>query len=187
MDDGSVGPVNVFEPGQAITIEWTETINHPGHFRIAFDVDGMDDFYDPPTASTCDTAPPVLADCIDDLPGGGATSFDIVLPDVECENCILQVIQVMTDKPPYGDGNDIYYQCAKMALRYPGSSDAGVGQPDAGPGGPDASPADAGTPPVDVPGGCTGCTSNPQTTFGNGLLLCLLLVCLSGRSRARYR
>jgi hypothetical protein len=24
---------------------------------------------------------------------------------------------MMTDKPPYGDGNDIYFQCADIALR----------------------------------------------------------------------
>ena len=41
----------------------------------------------------------------------------VTLPDVECERCTLQLIQVMTDKAPYGDGNDLYYQCADLALR----------------------------------------------------------------------
>src|SRR5690606_6077325 len=39
------------------------------------------------------------------------------LPDIECESCTLQVVQVMYDKKPYGDGNDLYYQCADIALR----------------------------------------------------------------------
>lgn len=40
------------------------------------------------------------------------------LPDVECDNCTLQAIQVMYDKPPYvTPGNDLYYQCADLVLR----------------------------------------------------------------------
>ena len=41
----------------------------------------------------------------------------ITLPNMTCENCTLQVIQMMTDKTPYGDGNDLYFQCADIALR----------------------------------------------------------------------
>lgn len=171
-NDGRGETVNVFAPGQTITVSWDETVNHPGHFRIAFDDDGQDAFYDPPTENTCDTGMPILADCIPDLPGGGAASFDITLPNIECENCTLQVIQVMTDKPPFGDGNDMYYQCADLALR------GGVSNDDAGPGNPDAGVApDAGTDP-DPDDGCQ--TSGPP---GPATLLLVLGVIAALRRR----
>jgi hypothetical protein len=52
----------------------------------------------------------------------------VTLPDLVCDNCTLQVIQVMYDKPPYTTpGNDIYYQCADLVLRVGGAPpDAGI-------------------------------------------------------------
>jgi hypothetical protein len=118
--------VTVLEPGSSIEMVWDEYIDHPGHFRIAFDVDGDDDFVDPPCLSACDTRQPeiemysndaVLLDGIVDTEGG-QTRIVVQLPDVECDRCTLQAIQVMYDKPPYViPGNDIYYQCADLVLR----------------------------------------------------------------------
>ena len=146
-DTGERANVTTLQSGSTITVTWDETINHPGHFRIAFDADGQDDFYDPPTAETCDTAAPIIADCIADLPGGGAGSLEITLPDIECDNCTLQVIQVMTDKPPFGDGNDMYYQCADLILQRGDVPDAGP-TPDA----PGPDPGDDGCNSVGAPG-----------------------------------
>lgn len=119
--------VAVFEPGAAIEVVWDEYIDHPGHFRIAFDADGDDGFVDPTCVSGCGSTSPtfaldpdagVLLDGIADTPVGGRGGATVVLPDVECERCTLQVIQVMYDKPPFTiPGNDIYYQCADLALR----------------------------------------------------------------------
>jgi len=109
--------MSVFAPGQTITVSWRETIDHPSHYRISFDDDGTDDFVDPAEMQEYYSAPSVLLDEIEDTPGGGF-SVDVTLPDVECDNCTLQVIQVMYDKPPYTiPGNDIYYQCADLVLR----------------------------------------------------------------------
>lgn len=175
LNDGRGETVNVFTPGQTITVTWTETVNHPGHFRIAFDADGQDAFYDPPTEDTCDTDMPILADCIADTPGGGESSFDITLPNIECENCTLQVIQVMTDKPPFGDGNDMYYQCADLALRAgPGGVDGGPDQPDAGVE-PDAGPG----PDPEPDDGCQ--TSTPPSPAT--ILLVLGMIALLRRRR----
>lgn len=116
--------VSVFKPGETITVTWDETINHPGHYRISFDADGDDDFVDPASFTDVNSAPSVLLDDIADK-SGGSYSAQVTLPNVECESCTLQLIQVMTDKPPYGDGNDIYYQCADIALR--ADQDAGSG------------------------------------------------------------
>ena len=178
-DLGRGETITVLEPGSTITVTWDETVNHPGHFRIAFDEDGQDDFYDPPTMETCDTGAPILVDCIADLPTGGAASFDITLPDIECDNCTLQVIQVMYDKPPFGDGNDMYYQCADLTLRQgAGGGDGGPGGPDAGSPGPDAGTA------IDDGAGCCQTSSGPRS---GTLLLGLAIAGLLYRRRRRGR
>ena len=108
-----------FQPGATITVSWNETVDHPGHFRIAFDEDGDDGFANPTSFEDVSGGPGVLLDGIADRDVGGSDSGyqqQITLPAVECDNCTLQVIQVMTDKSPYGDGNDIYYQCADLVL-----------------------------------------------------------------------
>jgi hypothetical protein len=108
--------VTPLRPGATITVKWEETVDHPGHFRIAFDEDGDDLFVDPAGFEDVSGGPGVLVDGIADRSGGGIYTQEITLPDVECDGCTLQVIQVMSDKPPYGDGNDMYYQCADLVL-----------------------------------------------------------------------
>ncbi len=110
------GVVSTFLPGQTITVTWDEFVDHPGHFRIAFDDDGQDIFVDPKGFEDISGGPGVLIDGIADRSGGGMYSQEVTLPDIECDNCTLQVIQVMSDKAPYGDGNDMYYQCADLVL-----------------------------------------------------------------------
>jgi len=106
--NGRTERVNVFAPGETIEVTWAETTNHISYYRVAFDRDGDDDF-------------PVFAG-----PGIGAEGIDprercpvdgqvilayemadgyrqqhtlrIQLPDVECENCTLQVVQYMYDR-----------------------------------------------------------------------------------------
>lgn len=113
--------VTVFEPGETITVTWNETIDHPGHFRIMFDDDGFDDFPEP--ANENDLCEPgvdkgCLLDGIADKKGG-SYSAEVTLPDVECDNCTLQLIQVMTDRRPA----TLYYRCADLVLK---SSDPGA-------------------------------------------------------------
>lgn len=111
------GPnVTTYAPGEKIVVSWMETVNHPGHFRISFDADGFDDFGDPASYDELYSNPAVLVDGIADVEGG-MVEQEVTLPNIECENCTLQVIQVMTDKPPYEIGtNDLYYQCADIRL-----------------------------------------------------------------------
>lgn len=127
--------VTTYRGGETITLKWSEYVDHPGHFRIAFDQDGDDGFADPVCLAGCDTTSPtvemnsneaVLMDGISDNDGGGDYSVEVTLPNVECDNCTLQVIQVMYDKPPYTlPGNEMYYQCADLIL-LPGA-DGGSG------------------------------------------------------------
>jgi len=135
--------VAVFEPGETIVVSWTETVDHTSHYRIAFDDDGNDDFVPPADRDDLNNSPAVLLDGIDDG-RGGVYEQEVTLPDIECERCTLQLVQMM-----YGAGN--YFQCADIALRrggappVPPSDDAGVPSDDAG-----VPSADAGVPSADA-------------------------------------
>lgn len=161
--------VTVLEPGASLMVLWAETINHPGHYRVSFDPDGQD-FTVPLSFTDTTQTENVLVDSIADGQGGSYMQM-VQLPNMACENCTLQLIQMMTDKPPYGDGNDIYFQCADIALR------PGGGPPDAGSvGGADGG---LGGEPGDINGGCS--TGGPP----GGLVALGAAALLLRRRRAR--
>lgn len=174
--------VTTFKPGETITVTWLETVNHPGHYRIAFQPNGSvfsipkagagggfpDTNEEGPDAATGSI---VLKDMIPD----GTLTTQVTLPNMECDNCTLQFIQVMTDKAPYtidAASDDIYFNCADITL-----SNGAPAQPDAGPGaGPDAGGST--NSPSDTSGGCA-------TTGGAGLGLGIALLGLVGLRRRR--
>jgi len=160
--DGSTRTTTVteFRPGETITVTWDEYIDHPGHFRIAFDSDGDDDF--PLPNNPDDDFPSVLVDQIPDRQGGGLYEQQVTLPNIACDNCTLQLIQIMTTQVPY---DSFYFQCADITL----SADA-PGGADAGPGGSD----DSG-----------GCTAAGGSSSAMALLLLGLLVALRTRPHAQ--
>jgi len=187
--------VTYYEPGETIEVRWDEYVDHPGHYRIAFDDDGDDDFVDPATMMELYSNDTVLLDGITDK-GQGERDYvaTVTLPELSCDNCTLQVIQMMYDKPPYTTpGNDIYYQCADLVLREAGTSpdagtdagtdaDAGTGtgtgtdagtDADAGP----RTGAEAGT------GAGGGCSVGNGTIAELGVFPLLLLLLLSRLAR----
>jgi hypothetical protein len=120
--------ITVLEPGATIEVRWNETIGHPGFYRISFDDMGQDAFVAPTTRAMVDTmAPytlPVLVDNIADIGNTGMNSYTqmVTLPNVECESCTLQLIQVMVASnvmmwTATGADPDIYFTCADIALR----------------------------------------------------------------------
>lgn len=142
--DGKRGTnVYTYKPGETITVAVDEFIPHPGYFRIAFDNDGDDGFKNPQTVDPlnreCMNDPrdkcgasdfynneTVLMDNLDPKSRGFGKKFSwkVTLPDVTCDNCTLQVIQVMTDifpiHAPYDPsytGDDVYYQCIDLVLK----------------------------------------------------------------------
>lgn len=148
--NGRTENVHVFAPGETITVRWKEFVNHRSYYRVAFDADGDDGFPifpgpgtspvgDDPTRTCPVDGHVILAYELTDG-SGGEHSLDVTLPDVECENCTLQVIQYM-----YNTGNPYYFQCADLALRGPEKADAGAS--DAGNGASDAGAADAASEP----------------------------------------
>jgi uncharacterized protein (TIGR03382 family) len=154
---GSTRSANVttFAPGETITVEWTETVDHPGHFRIAFDDDGSDAFLNPNNPD--DNFPSTLIDQIADKAGGRYTQ-QVTLPSTPCTNCTLQLVQVMTTAIPY---NSFYFQCADLVIAVGGGSGSGSGS---GSGDPDGG--------IDELEG--GCSTGGGTGAGAGLLLGML-------------
>jgi hypothetical protein len=171
--DARTDKVTVLPPGATITVRWTETINHPGHYRIAFDDDGTDGFINPASTTDFDNSSAVLEDNIPDTSSGGAVTFSVTLPDIECDNCTLQVIQVMYDKQGNGFGNDdFYFQCADLLLSAT-AADAGPG----GSGGDDPGDDDVGS----------GCTATGRSSSIATALLVLMAAFVSARFRRQRR
>jgi len=123
--------VTTYKPGETVMVSWAETINHTGWFRISFQPNGQVFEIPPPSngpdgtgaagvyptenlTGMTDTASGsiILADRIAD----GQLMQQITLPNMECNNCTLQFIQVMTDKKPYTA--DAASDDVAMVLRY---------------------------------------------------------------------
>lgn len=117
--------LSVFRPGETITVRFRETIDHPSHYRIAFDPNG-ERFRDPVTVDdTKNDYPHILVDAIPDA-DEAIQEVRITFPNVETETGTLQLVQVMHDKGDNGfggssgsptDNDDLYYSCADIALR----------------------------------------------------------------------
>jgi hypothetical protein len=163
------GPVYMFEPGATITLSIAEAIPHPSYFRIAFDNDGDDAFIEPKSIKPIESdracpydandkcgepdycnvtsstgGPTVLWDNLDPHSAGALNApytWNVRLPDVECENCTIQVLQIMEDVLhgaycPTGSctdnsAEDIYHRCIDITLKKgatnsPGTTTAAV-------------------------------------------------------------
>jgi uncharacterized protein (TIGR03382 family) len=186
--------VTTYKPGEMVMIEWLETINHTGWFRIALQPNG-DVFGIPPVSNGAtglgaasnfptenrtgmvDAANGsiVLADRITD----GTLSTMVTMPMMECNNCTLQFIQVMNDKPPYtidAMSDDIYFNCADITLSN-NAPDAGMATtPDAGTGTGSGSGSGSNMTGGEISGGCS-------TGNATGLLALVGLLGLRRRRR----
>ncbi len=109
-DSGKVEPCGGFSrtntpvtltAGATIEVAFESTIYHQGFFRIAFSPandEGFDDH--------------ILADNIADISGQTNRTYTITLPNIECDDCTLQLIQSMLDRSPPTN----YYSCADIKL-----------------------------------------------------------------------
>lgn len=111
VDPRSINPINPNRYGTGKKCEGT-----------AADRCGESDFCN---VVSKDGGPTVLWDNLDPhVPGGifngKKWTWTIQLPDVECDNCTLQIMQVMEDPPGHGpfDGqSDLYYRCVDIVLK----------------------------------------------------------------------
>jgi hypothetical protein len=115
--DRSTDRVTTFEAGSSVVLTWEEYYPHSGRYRVAFDPDGADleDFNAHPLADIPD---PVGR--VGNSGEGSIWELEVTLPETPCENCTLQLIQVMdgeTEEPvPDPVGRSTYYQCADIRI-----------------------------------------------------------------------
>ena len=145
--------IYTYKEGEKVSVELVEYVSHPGYFRIAFDNDGDDDFVTPASIDPVDPARPCPFNAVDKcgksdfynndtvLPGmdnlephlagdfGKKYTFEVEMPKVECDNCTLQILQVMEDTvhgaynltpSDPGDGSlpDVYFTCIDLVLEH---------------------------------------------------------------------
>jgi hypothetical protein len=124
--------VDTFTEGQQITVTINEVVTHPGHYRVALAA-SMSALPADPLASnatacsqaTVESTPtlPVIADnqLVHTSAFSGPQSFMVTLPaGFTCTNCVLQVIELMTDHTP--STNCFYHHCATLTIKAPSTT-----------------------------------------------------------------
>ena len=122
--------------GQKLHIKIQETVYHPGHYRVALAVNSPTELPLDPQVTTKDgergpmsvsatiqnpTAIPVLADGLfvhSTRPTGPMEPFetDVQLPNINCKNCTLQVVQFMAEHAFNNPGGYSYHHCANLQI-----------------------------------------------------------------------
>lgn len=120
-----VGKPTQYTPGQKVTVEFTETVDHRGCFQVAFSAANDANFT-------------VLAQ-IDDPTGDAVPkkrTVDVTLPTTPCPACTLVVRQLMinqpcktTQQPNETGAGDTYFSCADICI---GATCTSAPDPDAG-------------------------------------------------------
>jgi hypothetical protein len=122
--------------GQKLHIKVQETVYHPGHYRVALAVNSPNELPADPQVTTRDSdrgpwsvsaniqnpAPiPVLADGLfvhSTRPAGTMEPFetDVLLPNINCKKCTLQVVQFMAEHAFNNPGGYTYHHCANIQI-----------------------------------------------------------------------
>jgi hypothetical protein len=161
-DTGMAATPTTAQGGHPLMIKLNETVPHDGFYRVALAISSRTEIpvdnvvYNaagmvlPPSGATKGTSDhadfemtpvfPVLADHLFVHVGTGAMTFmgSVMLPNVNCDRCILQVIEFMhphgfnTSVPGPGGGY-FYHHCAELKITadptmpiYPGGTDGGT-------------------------------------------------------------
>lgn len=110
-------PKTKLTAGESYIVQWKETVNHNGRFRLAFATKPVDQ------VTGADLDANVLYDEVDDNSTNGATlTTTIVVPDTPCVACTLQLRQLME-----GAAQPYYYSCASVEIVAPGGGEGGAG------------------------------------------------------------
>jgi hypothetical protein len=114
--------------GQSVHLLVQETVFHPGHYRVALArsaaelppdpvVTTRDSERGPWSVSAAIQNPPVAPVLADGLfphteRPTGLWEAAVMLPNIDCPNCVLQVIQFMAEHARNSDGDYSYHHCA---------------------------------------------------------------------------
>jgi hypothetical protein len=187
--------VATFRAGQTITVQLVETVPHPGHYRVAIAASQnqlpAEPPVSPPTGNMCDSVPiiqnpalPVLVDgaLVHTTPLTGTQTISVPLPpNFTCTNCVLQIIEFMSNhtKPCFyhhcatisiqgaaADGGPVSDAAKEASLTPDGGGSGGAGGSAAGAGGSGGAAGDTGM--AGSSGGTDPTTSTGVTTTGSG-------------------
>jgi hypothetical protein len=121
--------VTTLHVGDKVTFNWTETVPHDGHFRIALAINSRDELTDPAVTKknsdgtaaevAISTAYPVLADNLfphtaASVSANKAYTYSVTIPNTPCTKCTLQLLQFMANHPL--DPSYFYHQCADVTI-----------------------------------------------------------------------
>jgi hypothetical protein len=140
--------VNEARGGSMLHLKVEETIYHPGHYRVALAVNSPLELPPDPETQTIDTErgprsvsatiqdPPEIPVLVDGLwahdtrPSGPQTfEADIRLPNINCRQCVLQVVQWMADHAYNNPGGYSYHHCAHIQITADPSQPLDTGWP----------------------------------------------------------
>ena len=135
QDPGTpTGTVTELAGGSTLHLKLREAVYHPGHYRVALARTPAQLPADPETltregpngpisvsaAIAADPAPPVLADGLfpHTAPRAPGTFWeaDLRVPNVDCKDCVVQVIQWMGEHGYNPDGGYTYHHCATVSI-----------------------------------------------------------------------
>jgi hypothetical protein len=127
------GAVTSVKGGTQLPLLVQESIFHPGHYRVAL-ARTASQLPPDPAVTTAQTergvrsqsaviqnppVPPVLLDGIFAHTERPTQNFEaeIPIPNINCQNCVLQVIEFMADHPGVAvDGGHSYHHCAVLNI-----------------------------------------------------------------------
>ncbi len=124
------GIVTRVQGGHPLTLKLMETLFHPGHYRVALSINSRAELPPDPdviadangiSISAAIQAPPqipVLADGLFAHTTADNLNFqtDLVLPNINCGRCTLQVIEFMAEHGPNIGGGYFYHHCADLQI-----------------------------------------------------------------------
>ena len=116
--------------GHPISLQLTEFVFHPGHYRIALSVKSRAELPRDPdvladddgisVSASIQNPPriPVLADGLfaHTVPPSGDWTTSLVLPNLDCERCTLQIIEFMAEHGPNQGGGYFYHHCSDLRI-----------------------------------------------------------------------
>ena len=124
--------------GHPLTIRLIEFVPHPGHYRVALSVnsraelppdpDVVSDMNGTSLSAAIQNPPkiPIIADGLfphTNASGVATWQTDVVLPNINCARCTLQVIEFMAQHGPNIGGGYFYHHCADLQI----TADSAVG------------------------------------------------------------
>jgi hypothetical protein len=104
------GALTKVQGGEKLHIRIREMAYHPGFYRVALAVNSRDEY---------PARPPVLADGLfpHTAPFDKDQEADVLIPNINCSRCTLQVIEFMADHSRNKEGDFTYHHCAVLQVQ----------------------------------------------------------------------